>query len=175
MKFSEVTTLQSFVDWYFKTYPNVSSMIPEDAETFRTDDASAICTFRQGQYQVELYLLDNVYGVVSHAHPGIEVIQVALAFPGVPRGTVLNSIKGLESHGSGNWSSRNHVPTPGTILAFQKWHPSLRPSTVAVQWMGPTVGPLHRALIRRFRPDAKIDSNGYATFTADELALLTDT
>lgn len=48
-------TLEDFVTWF--TESKFPVVIPWDAEVRRTDDATTICLFRKGRYQVEIYLI----------------------------------------------------------------------------------------------------------------------
>lgn len=145
-------TLEQFAQWYLAQ--GLPYEIPADAELFRTDDASALCIFRRGQFQVEQYFIDDIFRVKAHAHPGVEVLQVAMVVPGLQFGAVMNHIDSGEYHGG-----RGQVSDPragGSVLAFERWRDGLAPTTVAARWQGPLVGPLHRAIVNRFYPEAKI-------------------
>lgn len=160
-------SLHMFSLW-FKGYFDFTKF-PKEPQTFRTDDATSLLLFRKGQYQVELYLLDNVFGITRHGHPGVEVLQVALDVSTHPYWAELNHIKQLEFHG-GN-VPKDIPPRSGSILAFQKWHPSLKPTTVAAQWSGRPVGPLHIELIKQLNPNCLIDKYGIVTYPPDLLKL----
>ena len=104
-------SLEDFVEWFVESkYPII---IPWNAEVRRTDDATTICLFRKGQYQVEIYLIypflnrhivvaSSVlfrkgqyqveiyliypgYMIQPHQHPGVEVITMNMG--GGKRGT----------------------------------------------------------------------------------------
>lgn len=145
-------TLEQFAQWYLDH--GLPYEIPGDAELIRTDDASALCIFRHGQFQVEQYFIDDVFRVKAHAHPGVEVLQVAMVVPGMAFGTVMNHIESGQFHGG------RGLPTDpragGSVLAFERWSDELAPTTVAARWQGPLVGPLHRAIVSRFYPEANI-------------------
>jgi hypothetical protein len=49
------------------------------------------------------------------------------------------------------------------LIAIQHWK-TREPITIAAMWKGPTAGPKHDALIRRFNPDCYL-VNGYADIT----------
>ena len=152
-------SLEDFANWYLDQ--RLPYQIPANAELFRTDDASALCVFRHGQFQVELYFIDDVFRVKAHAHPGVEVLQLSMVSPGLPFGSPMNHIRSGEFHGG---RGRPDDPSlPGSILAFERWDEGLPPTTVAARWHGPLVGPLHRAIVTRFYPDAKI-VDGYVHF-----------
>jgi hypothetical protein len=146
------SSLEEFVDWYL--YNELPYRMPEHAETFRTDDAMALCIFRHGQFQVEQYFMSDAHKVKAHAHPGVEVLQLALVTPGLPFGALMNHIQSGESHGGRGRPTDPSVP--GSFLAFERWHDELEPTTVAARWQGPLMGPLHQALVARIYPDARI-------------------
>jgi len=150
-------SLDSFYTWY--TESGLPYRPPTPAEVFLSDDATAVCLFREGQFQVELYLIHPEPLVQDHEHPGVEVIKVE-TFDGqlFPTGVLRNG----QSHGVGIRDSANKTGYP--LLAVQRWHPKLTPTTVASRWKGKTAGPMHEALIKRFNPDAYI-VDGYADVT----------
>jgi hypothetical protein len=151
-------TLEEFVDWYLDN--ELPYRIPEQAEVFRSDDAMALCIFRQGQFQVEQYFMSEAHKVKAHAHPGVEVLQLAMVSPGMPFGAQMNHIQSGEYHGGRGRSTDPSIP--GSMLAFERWHDDLEPTTVAARWHGPLMGPLHHALVRRFYPNARIvDGHSY--------------
>jgi hypothetical protein len=145
-------SLEEFATWYLDS--QLPYRIPEDAELFRSDDASALCVFRHGQFQVEQYFIDDIYRVKAHAHPGVEVMQVSMVTVGLPFGEPTNHIQSGEFHGGKGQPS--DPCRPGSILAFERWQEGLKPTTVAARWHGPLVGPLHRAIVTRFYPEVRI-------------------
>ncbi len=150
-------TTEEFAKWYIDN--NLPFQPPPGVEVFISDDATAFCMYRNGQFQVELYLVHPQPSVPTHEHPGVEVIEVAVT------NTIVNMIpvlKNGQSHGSGIREKANKVGYP--LVSIQQWHPKLAPTTVAAQWKGKTVGPKQEALIRRFYPDAYI-KDGYADVT----------
>jgi hypothetical protein len=146
-----------FLDWYMEK--NMPIRFGENQEVFVSDDATAVCLFRHGQFQVELYSIHPGPLVQTHEHPGVEVVKVrfnaneAGGFPTLRKG---------QSHGDGFRLEGEKVGFP--LLAVQHWVNGEKPTTVAAQWKGKTVGPLHEDLIRRFHPNALV-INGYADIT----------
>jgi hypothetical protein len=61
--------VQSFSDWWMDN--NMPIQFPLFPEVFLSDDATAICLFRNGQFQVELYLIHPQPIVPLHEHPGV--------------------------------------------------------------------------------------------------------
>lgn len=156
-------TTEEFAQWYVDN--GLPFKPPVGVEVFLSDDATAFCTYREGQFQVEIYAVHPQPNVPMHEHPGVEVIEVAVINGCV---NLIPVLKNGQSHGTGIREKANVAGYP--LVSIQRWHPKLTPTTVAAQWKGQTAGPKHEALIRRFHPDAYI-IDGYADITRrkDEL------
>jgi hypothetical protein len=165
-------TIEEFTDWYFNT--RMPMMIPWNAGVMQTDDATAMCIFRKGHYQVELYLILAGMQVKQHAHPGVEVITVYLGggnYLGTKSthdiskhwGTIYKKLANGEYHGSDEISKKS---TGYAILAIQKWDNIDEMSSASIQWRGNTAGPIQEELIRKHRPNALVNS-GYADIDPD--------
>lgn len=150
--------VQEFADWWVSV--GMPIMFPQNPEIFLSDDATAVTLFRNGQFQVELYLIHPNPKVPIHEHPGVEVIKMSLT--AAEKGPIMsNVLKAGESHGAGQRMAAEKIGFP--LIAFQHWLEK-EPTTIAAMWKGPTVGPLQEALIKRFNPDAYI-VDGYADIT----------
>jgi hypothetical protein len=151
------TDVKEFADWWMSA--GMPMIYPKDPEIFLSDDATAVCIFRQGKFQVELYLIHPNPKVPVHEHPGVEVIKMAMTVAKVP--IMSNVLTDGESHGAGQRMEAEKIGFP--LIAFQHWL-NREPTTIAAMWKGPTVGPLQEALIKRFNPNAYV-VNGYADIT----------
>jgi len=149
--------VESFCDWYVEN--NMPLRFPKIPEVFLSDDATAICLFRHGQFQVELYDIHPNPLVQLHEHPGVEVMKVRFQDDNA---IVFSTLRKGQSHGAGFRLEGEEVGFP--LMAVQHWVNGEKPTTVAAQWKGKTVGPLHEDLIRRFHPNALV-INGYADIT----------
>lgn len=158
MKIPETwNSTEDFAKWYVDN--GLPFMPPANVEVFNSDDATAFCMFKKGQFQVELYLIFPQPLVPIHEHPGVEVIETPVT-DGVAH--VIPTLRNGQAHGQG---IRDRAELKGyPLVSIQRWHPKLTPTTVAAQWKGKTVGPLHEALIKRFHPNALI-VDGYADVT----------
>lgn len=148
--------LEEFVDWYMNA--RMPMMIPWNAQVIRSDDATAICVFRKGNYQVELYLEFPGFSIQRHSHPRMEVIVVDLGGghrnplsrheTGVTYnwGRVFNTVIPGDEHG-GDTSSQQGNGT--CFLACQRWDNVDEMTSAAIQWSGPTAGPLQEELIKK--------------------------
>lgn len=144
-------------------------LLPVDYEVYLSDDATSVCLFRKGRFQVELYLIHPGPNLPIHEHPGVEVIKMRLntfkedlsiereeiGSPTLMRG---------QSHGAGiNFKDKgdsNNVAKQGfPLLAFQKWEEGLEISTVAARWKGKMVGPMQAGIVKRFNPAAFIQDD----------------
>lgn len=149
--------IEEFAEWWMGN--KMPMIMPRRAEVFMSDDATATCLFRKGQFQVELYLIHPKPGVPTHEHPGVEVIKIRT---GARKGQVASDIlRNGQAHGSGMKLEAEEKGFP--LLAIQHWL-TRQPSTIASMWKGYTAGPMHEAIIRRFTPDAYI-VDGYADVT----------
>lgn len=149
--------IQEFADWWVGAKMPIK--FPNNPEVFLSDDATAICLFRKGRFQVELYLIHPKPEVPTHEHPDVEVIKIRT---GMPKGPVASDIlRNGEAHGSGMKLEAEVRGFP--LIAIQHWL-TRDPTTIASMWKGKTAGPIQENLIRRFNPDAYV-IDGYADTT----------
>lgn len=153
--------VKAFADWWMQN--GMPMLIPQDAEVFLSDDATAVTVFRKGRWQIEMYLIHPHPLVPEHEHPGVEVIKMSLTHAIDP--IMSNILHRGESHGAG---ARQEGEAKGfPLFAFQYWQ-DRDPCTVAAMWKGKTVGPKQESLIKRFNPDAYV-TEGYADITRKKI------
>jgi hypothetical protein len=150
-------SVEEFGDWWIRA--GMPIMFQEKAEVFMSDDATAIALFRKGRFQVELYLIHPNPKVPEHEHPDVEVIKVRLDGKKYPY--LSNTLHNGEAHGAGQRLEAEERGYP--LLAIQHWL-TREPTTIASMWKGQTVGPMQEALIKRFNPEAFVET-GYADVT----------
>lgn len=163
------SNVEDFANWYMSN--RMPWMIPWDAEVICSDDATAICIFRHGQFQVELYLVHPDQAVPSHSHPGMESVIIRLGAGNIGRrhATGVSDIWGAmapvlhagEVHGG---RPLGFSPKGYAMLTFQQWPEGMEVSSAAVLWKGDTAGPKQDAIIRRYRPDVLVGT-GFADVT----------
>ena len=85
--------VQEFSDWWMNAKMPV--IFPQNPEVFLSDDATAICLFRHGRFQVELYLIHPKPGVPTHEHPGVEVIKIrtGISYGNIHYGRIGNAFR----------------------------------------------------------------------------------
>lgn len=159
-------SLEEFARWYCAAGSPL--LVPWDAEVIVSDDATAICVFRQPPFQVELYLIHPNVSVPEHAHPDMEVMVVSLGGGKTgnrtsnglssSRGMVASTLQPGETHGGGVLGV-----SPGgyAFLTFEKWPVGVPMTSAAIHWRGATAGPKQEALIRRHH-SAAIAISGFA-------------
>jgi hypothetical protein len=155
--------LQGFVEWYVGA--GMPLLPPENPEVFLSDDATATCLFRKGQYQVEMYLIHPNPLIPVHQHPGVENLEIGQS--GWKTSVDFNLIQRAgQAHGMGFRVRAKH--NGFALYSAQKWDAGITMSTIGARWKGYTAGVKHEALIRRFNPDCYIQ-NGYADVTRKAL------
>jgi hypothetical protein len=161
--------VEAFANWYMSN--RMPWMIPWDAEVICSDDATAICVFRHGRFQVELYLVHPEVAVPSHSHPGMDslIIRLGAGNTGKKHELGVSSIWGAmapvlragEVHGGRplGFSSKGYA-----MLTFQHWPEGIEVSSAAVLWKGDTAGPKQDAIVARYLPNVLVRS-GFADVT----------
>lgn len=168
-------TVEDFAKWYIDA--RMPMMIPWNAAVICSDDATAMCLFRHGRYQVELYLVHPQQFVPKHEHPECEVITIFLSggetSPNTPAdahnlgrdwGMMAPKLEEGEAHGG---LTSTIDKTGFALLAFQRWPEDETPSSAAVRWRGETAGPKQEKLIREAYPKAYIEP-GWADITGNK-------
>lgn len=163
-------SLEDFAQWYVDA--NFPMAIPYDYEIFTAEDGLYVfSTFRQGRYQVELYVIEDKEIICQHEHPFVEVIQLPVYICDKHRnsglaqwGEFTPNLKQGMAHGGVPFPEHLKDMRKTVLFVFQKWPEGVRPSTISVAWKGKTMGPKHEALIRRFFPDAYL-KDGFADIT----------
>jgi hypothetical protein len=128
-----------------------------------TDIAYALCLYRDGPFQIELYICKPNTETPFHSHPGIESVSLYLTgnlnfgrkdigFVDLSQyqkpkenGTHMLLGKSVES----GFAAEHAVkigPEGGAFLIFEKWH-TKAPTSVTINWEGNLVGEEHARTI----------------------------
>lgn len=156
-------TLEEFTNWYLEN--NFPIRPPQNNSIFKTNNACAVVMFREGQYQVELYVVDANSVTPEHRHPGVESIIMYLSGDGDttineqpvanpktfwdvlnPDGTSVLfkqtvRLNPKDSHGL-ICGSRGF-----SFFSIEKWPQGITPTSVAAHWDGETTGDIHNNTI----------------------------
>jgi hypothetical protein len=156
--------VEEFLEWYVSNGSPIRP--PQNNAIFRTNNASALVLYREGQFQVELYIGDANSVTPEHKHPGIESILVYLSGEGSttvneqqvadpkpyfnkvnPDGTSILfkqrvRVDPKDSHGLTTYSKGF------AFYSFEMWPDGVSPTSVASHWEGETTGEIHNEMLR---------------------------
>lgn len=160
-------TLEEFVQWYedsgFPIRP------PQHNSIFRTNNASALVLYREGQFQAELYIADAGQDTPEHSHPGVKSVIMYLAGEG---NTTLNGkavadprpfFNATNADGTSVLFRKKLFVDPNSthglmtysngfaFLSIEQWPDGIAPSSVTLHWKGETTGSVHDETIRKSR------------------------
>lgn len=143
-----------FALWYSKNHQPVP---PADAPIHRYNGLTSIVMYRQGDYQVELFILDPDLETPDHAHPNVDSVEIFfcgdLYFRHLK--TLLtthdqcqlvqpNGVQQL--HGS-MWRVRENEshgvssgPRGCSFLSVQRWLNGVKPHSVGKDWIDDATG-----------------------------------
>jgi hypothetical protein len=111
-----------------------------------------------------MYLIHPDPLIPVHEHPGVENIEIPSGGWTSINRNMLTSRTQTEGEVHGNSISERAKGAGFALFSAQKWADGLEISTIGARWRGPTAGPKHEALIRRFNPFCFIQ-DGYADVT----------
>lgn len=144
--------VEDFAEWYFEN--DMPWLPPNEIEVSCSDDATAMPIFRHGQFQVEIYMVHPHPSFKKHGHPGVDVIEHRMDRGGVwSSGVCLSG----DTHGTDSNLFMDNIGWP--LLAVEKWHDGIKPSTVAAYWKGNVVGQRHKNLINKHHNNPYFSGN----------------
>jgi hypothetical protein len=152
-----------FSEWYLDN--KMPIRILDKQEIFVTDISTSWIMFREGRFQVELYLMpEMVPDAPDHAHPYMDVATITISYVGngdsnawwgLPRVLKAGEVHGSMANGRGS-----------SFLAIQHWNVNDEKMTsAAVNWRGKLCGPVHANLIREYYPNTQIGGDLYWNVT----------
>lgn len=166
-------TIEEFANWYEKE--EFPFKPPQIDCIFRTNNASTVVLFREGKFQVELYIVDSNSYTPEHKHPGVESIILYISGEG---STTINEKESTDPRPYFNMLNKdgtsilykqkirlNPNDSHGlkvfekgfAFLSIEKWPENIDPNSVAVHWEGNTTGNLHNETIMKAKKKWKIE------------------
>lgn len=160
-------TVEEFANWFEENGFPIRP--PHNDAIFKTNNASALVLFREGQFQAELYIVDSNSVTPDHSHPGVESIILYLSGEGsttINREEVANSkiyFDKINSDGTSVLFKQklrlNHTDSHGLVcydkgfafFSIEKWPDGISPTSVAAHWHGETTGEIHDILLKEQR------------------------
>lgn len=156
-------TVEEFRDWYMAQGMPIRT--PFNLPIHYTDNAMSLCLYREGQFQVELYLTKPFSTSPPHTHPDVESAFVYLTgnidFDIEGRNLPSNRDKqyaradgahrlfGATSSspdGLAHWL--NIGKEGGAFLSFEYWKEG-SPTSVTTNWKGDPVGSIHEEILKQ--------------------------
>jgi len=155
-------SVEQFRDWWLKAGRPIRPPFKNPIHT--TDIAYALCLYRDGRYQVELYICKPNTETPPHKHPGIESVTMYLtgdlAFAKAngefadlsmyqkpkENGTHMLLGKTAEINNGDQLHAARMGSTGGAFLIFEHWKDK-DPVSVTTHWEGELVGDQHAKTI----------------------------
>jgi len=154
------SNVQEFRDWWVKTRP---FRPPFEKSSFITDLAYSLCLYREGAFQVELYVLKPNSQAPFHSHPGVDSSFLYLGGNlefGLEDQSFLNlsEFQKESSNGAhmllgktvdamdGMLHSVRTYKEGGAFLSFEHWREK-EPDSVVLNWEGDPDGAVHNRLL----------------------------
>ena len=141
-------SVEEFAEWYKDNEYPIKPPVGE--KIYVTDISYSFVLFREGQFQVELYLVKPNTFSPEHSHPGVDnIVLVWGGDIGHTAASILTPPFGVQGPTINNGSMHElHAGNNGcAVLSIEKWHDGIKPSSVSIVWEGDTCGETHSNLI----------------------------
>jgi len=162
VEFLPFNTVEEFANWWLTH--GCPLRPPFKNAIYFTEMTSSLCIFRHENYQIEMYIVNPDMDCPSHHHPGVDSLFMYLTGNlqfGKPDGTFTDTTEHQQEGAHGMHmlfgrmvtalNAENHSVKTGTeggaYLSFEKWNDGI-PDSVAVNWVGDTVGDQHTTIIK---------------------------
>jgi hypothetical protein len=161
--------IDEFTKWYQDNgYP---IRPPAEDPVYVTDHSLSVIVFREGRFQVELYMLSPNWSTPNHGHPGIDhkIIYLSGTIGGSRNGEFINDsaewakmaredgcsvIMGhLTEYVGDDFHTVDVGPMGGMIAITQHWEEGIKMSSQSVQYIGTPIGPEHGARVNPHAQD----------------------
>ena len=146
-------------------------MIPADSQLDFSGNLSGLVLYRSGQYQVQLFIINEDAVIKPHCHPNVDSYEVTVC------GKVAFEVNGYRHEDRKMWDHVRVLPEDmhtayigkggGSFISVQKWLNGVKPTTVGHDWkdeIGRTSGSADKTAPETFfQPTEaiKIDPNYY--------------
>ena len=159
---SKWDAVQQFKEWWLANGCPIKP--PFDKPIHATDIAYALCVYRSGRFQVELYIVKPNTETTKHSHPNIDSISMYLTgnMTFAKENEEYIDLSKLQKEGAngthvllgsiaetnnGKVHSLKVGPEGGAFLIFEFWK-DRDPVSVTVHWEGDLVGEQHAQTIK---------------------------
>jgi hypothetical protein len=156
--------IDEFTEWYVKE--GFPMRPPTTDPIYVTDHSYSAIVYREGRYQVELYMLGPNWETPVHSHPGIEYniiflngtvygfhngekLPDAVDYTDIANADGTNIAFGKHHSFSGESTHIAGTGHKGGLIAItQKWPEGVKMSSQSVHYVGDPIGPEHSKHIR---------------------------
>lgn len=150
---TELEEYLKFVANDLKISPWIS---PEDMVSF-VDGIHSYTLHREGQFQAQLFTVEPNVIIPEHIHPNIDSFEIAIrGMTLFHSGQILltpydtNLIGNAVFVGHDQWHGGCACEKGGAFMSVQQWLNGIKPSSVADDWVGDIIGPLHAKNISEY-------------------------
>jgi len=124
--------LEEFLEWWLEHKPTCP---PITKPIIYEGDTRGVVLYRQGHFQVELFIVKPNVEIVQHIHPNVDSFEVHLAgdINFYCNGTLFNDGKPVRVKPE-SWHGGFFGPQGGSFLSVQKWLNGVEPTFVGDDW-----------------------------------------
>jgi quercetin dioxygenase-like cupin family protein len=129
----EKDDLTEFLDWWLANKPTCP---PNEHAIIQQGNTSGVVLYRNGQFQVELFIVQPNVEIVQHIHPNVDSYEVHLAgdINFYCDGILYNDGKPVRVT-TNAWHGGFFGPQGGSFLSVQKWINGVSPKFVGDDWV----------------------------------------
>lgn len=146
-------SVEHFTEWFCKNMPPLWDCPKHPI--WMIEAVTSVLLYRQGQFQVQMFIVPGGYVIPEHTHPNVDSIEIFLGGQirfshsgkwvrqegdgfATLRGTQIR-VKPHDLHGG------TFGPDGGVFLSSQEWLNGVAPHCVAADYTGAVMGPHHLA------------------------------
>lgn len=163
--------LEMFLNWFLANCPSIG-MIPLHGAVHKIEDVWSVKWFKQGPFQVQLFVVPPNYVIPEHTHPNVDSFEVYLGgqirFSHSGKWVVPEEAVQVEGEG-GLAPFRGYTirvkpsdlhggvfgPSGGVFMSVQMWLNGVEPHCVAADYEGVVMGPDHYVKVLQGTPEFK--------------------
>lgn len=156
--------LERFADWFLKS-STVIAGVPLHGAVSRIEDVTSVLMYRDGPYQVQMFIVPPNYIIPEHTHPNVDSFEVYMGgqIRFSHQGKWLISEEEFNQAGPGgspqaagrtirvrpdDLHGGTFGPGGGVFLSIQHWLNGVEPHCVAADYDGVVMGPHHLASVK---------------------------
>lgn len=160
--------LAQFAKWFLNESPRFGLIPTKDSVTY-IEDVTSVLWYRQGQFQVQQFIVPPNYIIPGHTHPNVDSFELYLG--GQMQFTVGGEFVISEEqansqgkHGEAVMRGKtlrvrpNDVhggifgPSGGVFMSIQHWLNGVKPHCVTADYNGPVLGKDHFSKVKTGKP-----------------------